>query len=129
MHRAESPLPSKPLSISISLSTSDSPAMAMAMASKLSVLPGSRPALPAELQRSSYLRCRQNLSVSLSRATAGSRSFPLNNRRQTFLSPPAPAKSDRSVTARFQLQAPLISPHDQWGNWTVLFATGAFGIW
>ncbi|KAE9618296.1 hypothetical protein Lalb_Chr02g0141211 [Lupinus albus] len=24
---------------------------------------------------------------------------------------------------------PLISPHDQWGNWTSLFAAAAFGIW
>ncbi|KAK7270468.1 hypothetical protein RIF29_23633 [Crotalaria pallida] len=24
---------------------------------------------------------------------------------------------------------PLISPHDQWGNWTALFAIAAFGIW
>lgn len=127
MQTGESPLPTKPLSISISLSTSESPVMAMA--SKLSFFPGSCPALPAKLKRSSYLRCRQNLSVSLSCATAGSSSFPLNNRRQSFLSPPAPPNSDRSVTARFQLQAPLISPHDQWGNWTVLFATGAFGIW
>ncbi|KAG0498041.1 hypothetical protein HPP92_002732 [Vanilla planifolia] len=25
--------------------------------------------------------------------------------------------------------APLVSPDDYWGNWTVLFATAAFGIW
>ncbi|MED6138360.1 hypothetical protein PIB30_073648, partial [Stylosanthes scabra] len=25
--------------------------------------------------------------------------------------------------------APLISPHDNWGNWTALFAAAAFGIW
>lgn len=24
---------------------------------------------------------------------------------------------------------PIISPQDQWGTWTALFATGAFGIW
>lgn len=24
---------------------------------------------------------------------------------------------------------PLVSPSDQWGMWTALFATGAFGIW
>ncbi|XP_040368345.1 uncharacterized membrane protein YjcL isoform X1 [Rosa chinensis] len=101
----------------------------MSMVSKLSGLPCSRPSLPAELQRSSF-SSRQNLSVGLSRATAGGSSFPLKNtRRQTFLSPPAPPKPDRSVTAKFQLQTPLISPHDQWGNWTVLFATGTFGIW
>ncbi|KAL6127676.1 hypothetical protein ACLB2K_071039 [Fragaria x ananassa] len=105
----------------------------MAMASTLTVLPSSRSSSPAESQRSSF-SSRQNLSVRLSRATAGGSSIQLINTRrrrqqQSFLSPPAPANSDRSVTARFQLQAPLISPHDQWGNWTVLFATGAFGIW
>lgn len=37
--------------------------------------------------------------------------------------------SIRSVTVRSQLTFPLISPQDQWGTWTALFATGAFGIW
>ncbi|KAF9615576.1 hypothetical protein IFM89_024665 [Coptis chinensis] len=38
---------------------------------------------------------------------------------------------NRSVKARaqFNLNFPLISPHDNWGTWTALFATGAFGIW
>ncbi|EYU25137.1 hypothetical protein ABFS82_06G029500 [Erythranthe guttata] len=35
----------------------------------------------------------------------------------------------RSVVARSQLNFPIISPHDQWGTWTALFAAGAFGIW
>lgn len=30
---------------------------------------------------------------------------------------------------RSQLNFPIISPQDQWGTWTALFATGAFGIW
>ncbi|KAH0652318.1 hypothetical protein KY289_029996 [Solanum tuberosum] len=39
-------------------------------------------------------------------------------------------KLNRSVTTiRSQLNFPIISPQDQWGTWTVLFATGAFGIW
>ncbi|KAJ1384985.1 hypothetical protein SESBI_42052 [Sesbania bispinosa] len=33
----------------------------------------------------------------------------------------------RSIGAN--LSVPLISPHDQWGNWTSLFAAAAFGIW
>ncbi|XP_010446059.1 PREDICTED: uncharacterized protein LOC104728829 [Camelina sativa] len=36
--------------------------------------------------------------------------------------------SIRSVTVRSQLSTPLISPIDEWGMWTALFATGAFGI-
>ncbi|KAM7499694.1 hypothetical protein LguiA_024108 [Lonicera macranthoides] len=35
----------------------------------------------------------------------------------------------RIVTARSHLNFPLISPHDQWGTWTALFAAGAFGTW
>ncbi|KAF7821844.1 putative membrane protein YjcL [Senna tora] len=40
----------------------------------------------------------------------------------------------RSLTAvKFVLRpncnAPLISPQDQWGTWTALFASAAFGIW
>ncbi|XP_010444984.1 PREDICTED: uncharacterized protein LOC104727587 [Camelina sativa] len=34
----------------------------------------------------------------------------------------------RSVTVR-SLSTPLISPNDEWGTWTALFATGALGLW
>ncbi|XP_022140903.1 uncharacterized protein LOC111011457 isoform X2 [Momordica charantia] len=34
-----------------------------------------------------------------------------------------------AVKSHLKLNLPLISPHDQWGNWTVLFSVGAFGIW
>ncbi|XP_022922913.1 uncharacterized protein LOC111430750 [Cucurbita moschata] len=34
-----------------------------------------------------------------------------------------------AVRSHLKLNLPLISPHDQWGNWTVLFSIGAFGIW
>ncbi|OVA03348.1 Protein of unknown function DUF819 [Macleaya cordata] len=37
--------------------------------------------------------------------------------------------SNGFVKTRAQLNFPLISPHDHWGTWTILFATGAFGIW
>ncbi|CAB4301908.1 unnamed protein product [Prunus armeniaca] len=107
------------------------------MTSRLSIgpAPPPRPALPA-LQRSN-LSTPQNPSLSVrvspSPSTITSSSSvadPLNNRRQSFLSPPAPPNlGDRSVAVRFQLNAPLISSHDQWGTWTALFATGAFGIW
>ncbi|KAI3800186.1 hypothetical protein L1987_35496 [Smallanthus sonchifolius] len=32
------------------------------------------------------------------------------------------------VVARSNLNFPLISPDDNWGTWTALFATGAFGL-
>ncbi|KAJ4911469.1 hypothetical protein Rs2_06090 [Raphanus sativus] len=35
----------------------------------------------------------------------------------------------RSVRVRSQLNTPLISGDDEWGTWTALFATGAFGLW
>lgn len=107
------------------------------MTSRLSIVPAPPPrsALPA-LQPSN-LSTRQNPSLSVrvssSPSTITSSSSvadPLNNRRQSFLSPPAPPNlGDRSVAVKFQLNAPLISSHDQWGTWTALFATGAFGIW
>ncbi|KAK4431450.1 putative membrane protein YjcL [Sesamum alatum] len=40
-----------------------------------------------------------------------------------------PKSLARSVVAKSQLNFPIISPQDQWGTWTALFATGAFGIW
>ncbi|PQQ20611.1 uncharacterized protein Pyn_13622 [Prunus yedoensis var. nudiflora] len=107
------------------------------MTSRLSIVPAPAPrsAVPA-LQRSN-LSTRQNPSLSVrvssSPSTITSSSSvadPLNNRRQSFLSLPAPPNlGDRSVAVKFQLNAPLISSHDQWGTWTALFATGAFGIW
>jgi len=33
------------------------------------------------------------------------------------------------VAVRSQLSTPLISGNDEWGTWTALFATGAFGLW
>ncbi|XP_038877446.1 uncharacterized membrane protein YjcL-like [Benincasa hispida] len=38
-------------------------------------------------------------------------------------------RRDVAVKSHLKLNVPLISPHDQWGNWTVLFSIGAFGIW
>lgn len=35
----------------------------------------------------------------------------------------------RCLKVRSHLNLPLISPQDQWGTWTALFAAGAFGIW
>ncbi|KAK4789440.1 hypothetical protein SAY86_016744 [Trapa natans] len=44
---------------------------------------------------------------------------------------PRNSGSARSVTVRsfVNVTTPFFSPNDQWGIWTALFATGAFGIW
>ncbi|XP_058740429.1 uncharacterized protein LOC131612678 [Vicia villosa] len=46
------------------------------------------------------------------------------------------SESNRSLVTQatggnlnLNLSFPLISPNDQWGNWTALFAAAAFGIW
>lgn len=60
-----------------------------------------------------------------------SRLLPLK-RTQTFLSPKWLDKNPdatRTLIVKSQLNSPLISPNDQWGTWTALFATGAFGLW
>ncbi|KAL8192697.1 hypothetical protein R6Q57_027486 [Mikania cordata] len=48
----------------------------------------------------------------------------------TLSSPPVIANSTRrSVKVRSSFNFPLISPSDQWGNWTALFSIGAIGSW
>ncbi|XP_039033052.1 uncharacterized membrane protein YjcL-like [Hibiscus syriacus] len=74
------------------------------------------------------------LSASSSQHSSSSSSSRLlpHKRTQTFLSPnwlDQYPNSIRPITVKSQLNLPLISPNDQWGTWTVLFATGAFGIW
>lgn len=40
------------------------------------------------------------------------------------------SRSYRGIEVRLsKLNAPLISPEDQWGTWAALFAAGAFGLW
>ncbi|KAK8690386.1 hypothetical protein V6N13_073920 [Hibiscus sabdariffa] len=93
------------------------------------------------LQSSKFRLSSRNIHL-ISRVTASfphhsssspSRPLPLK-RTQTFLSP-GPKWSDQCPNAirpfipKSQLNLPLISPNDQWGTWTALFATGAFGIW
>ncbi|KAG7537645.1 hypothetical protein ISN44_As13g015160 [Arabidopsis suecica] len=53
------------------------------------------------------------------------------NGSDRFLSPdslPEVSTPIRSVTVS-SLSTPLISPNDEWGTWTALFATGALGLW
>ncbi|KAG8381269.1 hypothetical protein BUALT_Bualt06G0105000 [Buddleja alternifolia] len=52
-----------------------------------------------------------------------------SNDKHEYLNSTTWKNSARNVVARSQLNFPIISPHDQWGTWTALFATGAFGIW
>ncbi|KAH6804583.1 keratin-associated protein [Perilla frutescens var. frutescens] len=58
-------------------------------------------------------------------------SLPINqspSRSSSFLNSPR-KRSHKKSAVRSQLNFPIISPQDQWGTWTALFATGAFGIW
>ncbi|XP_061361325.1 uncharacterized protein LOC133305205 isoform X3 [Gastrolobium bilobum] len=50
--------------------------------------------------------------------------FHLSNRSSSSCSLVASA-----ILPKLNLNVPLISPHDTWGNWTALFAAAAFGIW
>ncbi|KAL9412329.1 hypothetical protein AB3S75_045870 [Citrus x aurantiifolia] len=114
----------------------------MPIASKLTFLqPILTSSRPFESQRSHSSCSRQNLLLTSTKPRIiinsipqhqSSASYLSHSRTNTFLSPqfPHPSNRTRSVTARSQLpNFPLISPHDKWGTWTALFATGAFGIW
>lgn len=68
---------------------------------------------------------RLSASVNCSRSNQiQSLRFPLAQTPQTSASP-------RSVTVRsfVNVNSPIVLPNDQWGIWTALFASGAFGIW
>ncbi|CAF2121906.1 unnamed protein product, partial [Brassica napus] len=68
----------------------------------------------------------QRLSLSPTSSLWPSRNDGCDDR---FLSPPDVSSPMRSVTVRSQFSTPLIASNDEWGTWTALFATGAFGIW
>ncbi|OVA05643.1 Protein of unknown function DUF819 [Macleaya cordata] len=78
----------------------------------------------------STLSSRHNFPTILTTKTTFSNSKPPLLHNKTFISPLVPENpnSNRSLKTRAQLNFPLISPHDQWGTWTALFATGAFGF-
>uniref|UniRef100_A0A1J3I2K9 Putative membrane protein YjcL n=1 Tax=Noccaea caerulescens TaxID=107243 RepID=A0A1J3I2K9_NOCCA len=89
------------------------------------------------IRRRSYIVSRQDLpefsakAVStprLSVSPVSSSSSQFRNGSDRFLSPGL-SSPIRSVTVRSQLNTPLISANDEWGTWTALFATGAFGLW
>ncbi|CAH2070222.1 unnamed protein product [Thlaspi arvense] len=91
--------------------------------------------------RRSHIVSRQDLHEFSSKAVSSRLSFSpaspslsqsRNGSGDRFLSPdssPDVSSPIRSVTVRSQLSTPLISGNDEWGTWTALFATGAFGLW
>ncbi|XP_056849378.1 uncharacterized protein LOC130499397 isoform X2 [Raphanus sativus] len=87
----------------------------------------SLPSSSGSIRRRSHIVSRQDLPELSSKAVVSSPrlSFSRNDR---FLSPEVSSPL-RSVTVRSQLNTPLISGNDEWGTWTALFATGAFGLW
>ncbi|KAH7856276.1 hypothetical protein Vadar_034792 [Vaccinium darrowii] len=100
------------------------------MASKFLIHKPTLTSPPPSKQRPCFCS-RQNTST-LSTISSKPHSFPLRSKDQTITSPliaPQNSNSIRSVTVRSQLNFPLVSPTDPWGNWTALFAIGAFGIW
>ncbi|KAF8113154.1 hypothetical protein N665_0055s0019 [Sinapis alba] len=88
-------------------------------------LPSSR-----SIRRRSHIVSRQDLPELSSKAVSSPRlRFSRNGgSHDRFLSPEL-SSPIRSVTVRSQLSTPLISGNDEWGTWTALFATGAFGLW
>ncbi|XP_059667122.1 uncharacterized protein LOC132312674, partial [Cornus florida] len=82
---------------------------------------------PPAAATQSYIRSRQSDSTANLKLLDSKSSY---NSDRPLISPLVlPNKPTRSVTVRSHLNSPLISPNDQWGTWTALFATGALGIW
>ncbi|PON58189.1 hypothetical protein PanWU01x14_167880 [Parasponia andersonii] len=90
---------------------------------------------PPVLQSSRLSSRRDSTRTALQSSSTG-----FSNTSQTFGSLPSfpplrigiqrkNKKPVRGFAVRSQFNAPLIAPHDQWGNWTTLFAIGAFGLW
>ncbi|CAN8252705.1 unnamed protein product [Cochlearia groenlandica] len=95
-----------------------------------------------QIRRRSHIVSRRDLPEHSSKSVSSRRfSFSpasssslsqFRNGSDRFLSPESLQDASspiRSVTVRSQLSTPLISPNDEWGTWTALFATGAFGLW
>ncbi|KAG5375142.1 hypothetical protein IGI04_039738 [Brassica rapa subsp. trilocularis] len=98
------------------------------MATSLPFLNATGISLPSSgsIRRRSHIVSRQDLPEFSSKPVSSPRlSFSRNGRHERFLSP----EVIRSVAVRSQLSTPLISGNDEWGTWTALFATGAFGLW
>lgn len=95
----------------------------MALSSRLSVrLPVRPQATTGPVGRCEPARSKHLASSSPSRPSYSSHlALRLRQKRSS---------QQAAIAASLQLPSvPLISPKDQWGNWTALFAAGAFGIW
>ncbi|KAF8379560.1 hypothetical protein HHK36_029000 [Tetracentron sinense] len=103
------------------------------MASTLSFLYTSlSPSSPFPVLQRSTHSSRHNPPTVSTTTSISQHPFQNKSKSKTLLSPliiPKNPDSNRSLKLRAQLNFPLISPQDQWGTWTALFATGAFGIW
>ncbi|CAA0409352.1 unnamed protein product [Arabidopsis thaliana] len=99
----------------------------------LNVIGNSLPSSSRLFRRRSYIVSRQDLPEYSAKSTSSRLSFSpaslsqFRNGTDRFLSPES-SSPIRSVTVS-SLSTPLISPNDEWGTWTALFATGALGLW
>nr|XP_043634760.1 uncharacterized membrane protein YjcL-like [Erigeron canadensis] len=92
--------------------------------------------LPPSLHRRPQLSCSRN-KRSITFSSSNNLDQPHRN-SVAILSPSSPVifspnqghlNRRRCVTVRSNLNFPLISPSDHWGNWTALFSIGAIGSW
>ncbi|KAL3653552.1 hypothetical protein CASFOL_003233 [Castilleja foliolosa] len=94
---------------------------------------------PPPSQRSSHVPSHRNTTHipkvnthTLSSQNISLLTFSISSNKPKFLNTPLdqnPSNLARNLVTRSHLNFPIISPQDQWGTWTALFATGAFGIW
>ncbi|CAD5190116.1 unnamed protein product [Musa acuminata subsp. malaccensis] len=96
--------------------------MAVALSSLLSLRPSSSPAASTARTAICPVHLPANRNSSSSSLSSRRHHHSLFSRSTTIYRRP-------TIAAAHRLAVPLISPDDQWGNWTALFAAGAFGIW
>ncbi|KAI3720713.1 hypothetical protein L2E82_31706 [Cichorium intybus] len=88
----------------------------------------------SRLQSLSYRQCYTHSLISTNTSKSESKLCMFTMRRyfvetsHLSSSEDTPKLNRCLVVARSNLKFPLISPDDDWGTWTALFATGAFGL-
>ncbi|KAG6502302.1 hypothetical protein ZIOFF_042194 [Zingiber officinale] len=97
----------------------------MASSVFLSLLPSSSSLPSTTLTHSQIHFSRLHPSVTPRRSSSSSSS--LSSRG--YGGRPFVLRRRPTIAAVHNFAAPIISPSDEWGNWTALFAAGAFGIW
>ncbi|XP_042399892.1 uncharacterized membrane protein YjcL-like [Zingiber officinale] len=100
----------------------------MASSVFLSLLPSSSSLPSTTLTHSQIHFSRLHPSVTPRRSSSSSSSSSLLSSRG-YGGRPFVLRSRPTIAAVHNFSAPIISPSDEWGNWTALFAAGAFGIW